>query len=169
MTILNIATREEVVHEGLSWMGTPYHKGATLKGIGADCCTFPYCVYKSCGIVRENEELVHRLSQDWFCQADSELYLLRAMRYAAKIAEGLCTRSLKPEPGNFVLSRCVGSKRFNHGGIVVKWPLVVHAVSPEVETACVMDHRLWSYKEIVILDPWAKAAEDARQGSRVDG
>lgn len=151
-----IATREEVVKEALSWLRTPYHKGAMVKGIGADCASFLYSVYKSCGIIHD-DEFIERYSHDWFANTDSERYLIHAMRHAAKIAEAVCNRSLAPEAGNFVLSKCVGSRLFNHGGIVVNWPTVIHAVAPAVETACAMDHRLWSYQQVVILDPWEKA------------
>jgi cell wall-associated NlpC family hydrolase len=164
-TIVGMATREEVVKEALSWLRTPYHKGAMVKGAGVDCGTFLHCVYRNCGIIREDDPFIERYSQDWFANAESERYLIHAMRHAAKIAEAVCNRSVKPDPGNFVLSRCVGSKRFNHGGIVVNWPVVIHAVAPAVETACVIDHRLWSYQQIAILDPWAKAAEKAQNGA----
>ena len=32
--------RAAVVHEALSWIGTPYHTGARLKSVGTDCGMF---------------------------------------------------------------------------------------------------------------------------------
>jgi len=157
MEIAGMATREDVVKEALSWLETPYHLGAMVKGAGVDCATFLYCVYKNCGIIRADDPFTERYSHDWFCNTESQRYALRAFRHAYKVAEGVCNRSLKPEPGNFLLAKSVGSRLFNHGGIVIAWPRVIHAVSPEVEITCVMDHRLWCWKEVAVLDPWAKA------------
>lgn len=32
-----VASREAIVTEARSWLGTPYHHGASLKGVGVDC------------------------------------------------------------------------------------------------------------------------------------
>ena len=44
-------TRQQVVAEALSWIGTPYIKNGRVKGVGADCATILFCVYRNCGLV----------------------------------------------------------------------------------------------------------------------
>jgi cell wall-associated NlpC family hydrolase len=149
-------TRQEVVKEALSWLKTPYALGQMVKGAGIDCVTFLYAVYRACGIVSGDDPLTERYSHDWFKNTNTERYALGAFRHAHKVAEGICNRSLKPEPGNLILAKAAQSKVFNHGGIIIKWPQIIHAVDPEVELTCVMNHGLWSYREVVVLDPWAK-------------
>lgn len=147
-------TREQVVAEALTWFDTPYHLTGMVKGAGVDCATFPYCVYKACGIIPAEDVLVDRYSHDWFRNTTDERYLKRAMLYAPKIMETICRHTVAALPGNLVMSRAAGSQNYNHSCIVVKWPHVIHAVSPKVELACAATHRLLAYKQIVILDPW---------------
>jgi NlpC/P60 family putative phage cell wall peptidase len=44
-----MATAEEVIAEARSWVGTPYHHQAMLKGIGADCVGLIRGVSTNCG------------------------------------------------------------------------------------------------------------------------
>lgn len=152
-------TRAEVVKEAMSWLGTPYRLGGMVKGAGVDCATFLYCVYKICGIIRDGDQFIERYSHDWFRNTNQERYGLRALLYAHKVAEGVCNRSLRPEPGNYALSKAAGSKVWNHGGIVVAWPTLIHTVYEGVQIANAFDHEHWQYREVVILDPWLKEAE----------
>jgi cell wall-associated NlpC family hydrolase len=154
--IAGIATRQEVAKEAQSWIGTPYHLRGMVKGAGADCATFIYMVFKSCGLIPKDDQFSERYSHDWFCNTKNEWYLMHAMRYGWKVAESHCTRRATALPGDMVLTRCVKSPLYNHGGIVISWPHVVHAVVPEVEQCCVMDHRLWAYKDIAIFNPWER-------------
>jgi cell wall-associated NlpC family hydrolase len=149
-------TREAIMAEAISWLGTPYHKGACVKGVGADCATFLWGVYKNCGLIPEGDKLIERYSHDWFANTDTERYLLHAVRYAAKVAEGVSYPTLKALPGCMALVRSRTSNVFNHGGIVMRWPHLIHAVNPEIEPACASTHELWEYRTVVILDPFAR-------------
>lgn len=44
-----MTTRAEVVEEALSWIGTPYHHQARLKGVGVDCIGIITCIGKKFG------------------------------------------------------------------------------------------------------------------------
>lgn len=44
-------TREQVCAEALSWLGTPYHDLACLKGVGVDCGQFVVGVAKALGLL----------------------------------------------------------------------------------------------------------------------
>jgi cell wall-associated NlpC family hydrolase len=153
-----VTTREAIMAEASSWIGTPYHKAACVKGAGVDCAMLLWGVYKNCGLVPEDDRVVERYSQDWFANTDREKYLFKAMRYAHKVAEGVSYPTLKALPGCLALVRSPTSKLFNHGGIVMRWPHLIHAVDPEVQLACASTHSLWAYRNVVILDPFARPA-----------
>jgi cell wall-associated NlpC family hydrolase len=116
----------------MSWIHTPYHLTGMVKGGGVDCATLLYCVYKNCGLVPDDDEKIEHYTQDWFCHTKTEKYGLRVLRHAHKVAEGVGYPCMEALPGNLVLTRAVHSKVWNHGGIVIKWPRIVHAVDPEV-------------------------------------
>lgn len=50
MSGINKATRQVVVDEALSWVGTPYHDMACLKGVGVDCAMLVFGVAKAVGL-----------------------------------------------------------------------------------------------------------------------
>lgn len=154
-----LMTRAQVVEEAKSWIGTPYHLHAMVKGAGVDCATLPWCIYRAAGFIPENDVLSERYSHDWFANTTEEKYLLHVMRYATKTAESIGWQTVKPNPGDLVLSRCVNSPRFNHAGIIVCWPYLIHGVNPEVEQACARSHRLWVMKQLVFFDPWARSED----------
>jgi cell wall-associated NlpC family hydrolase len=156
------ATREEIVTEARTWIATPYHKGGRIKGAGADCATLLFCVYQNCGLIPagaegifDDERLVP-VGQDWFCHTEDERYMRLVLRYAHRVAEALCYPCLKAKPGNLVLTRAVGSRVYNHGGIVVQWPRIVHALDPCVEEADATTHRLWDHQVMTVLDAFTK-------------
>jgi cell wall-associated NlpC family hydrolase len=147
-------TREAVLAEAMSWIRTPYHPGGQVKGAGCDCGTFIFCVYRACGLVPDEE--VGIFSQDWFRNTSEEKYLFRLMRHAHKVAEAVSYPTLNALPGNIVLTKAVNSRVYNHGGIVIKWPRVIHAVAPCVEECDASTHRLWEHQIVTVLDPWVK-------------
>lgn len=124
-----------------------------VKGAGADCFTFPWAVYKACELIGEDFE-VERYGHDWYAQATGEAYLRRVMRYAPLVVETICRRVTDAKPGALVLSRCARSRFYNHAGIVTNWPHLVHAANPDVAECCAASHRLWTHREIAILDPF---------------
>ncbi len=51
MTETESAIRASIVKEARSWIRTPYHKRAFIKGVGADCGMFPYAVLHEINLV----------------------------------------------------------------------------------------------------------------------
>lgn len=150
-----MSDREQFVAEAKSWVGTPYHLGAMLKGVGCDCGTFLLGVLQSCGMAKD--VTVQRYSHDWFCHAGEERYLRDMLKNATKIVEAISYATLHAEPGDLVLTRSANSHLFNHGGIVVKWPKILHSVTPRVcETDATADG-LWSFRTVAVFDPFSKA------------
>lgn len=141
--------RAALVAEARSWIGTKYHLGAHIKGAGCDCATLLVECAVACGLAEREELGVY--SHDWFCHTKEERYLLRALRHTKSIMEAVAYRSTRIEPGNYVLTK-VGSKIYNHGGIVTAWPKIIHAVHPAVEEIDASRHPMWSMHEIVVFD-----------------
>jgi len=148
--------RRQVVEEARSWIGTPYLRGGRIKGGGADCASLLYFVYKSCGLVDENDEEIGHHSSDWWQHTKEEKYLLRVLRHAYKVAEAVAYYTLNPLPGNLLLSKAALSKVYNHGAIVTEWPFAVHAMDMGVEEIEIWRHPVWSHQIVTVLDPWEK-------------
>jgi cell wall-associated NlpC family hydrolase len=111
--------RTAVVEEALSWLRTPYHALARIKGVGVDCAQLVIAVYTTAlGI---EEPAIGTYAIDWFLHSPEEKYLEGLAPYAMerKSAE------LTGEPGDIALFRF--GRAISHAGIVVEWPLMVHA------------------------------------------
>lgn len=107
--------RKKVVEVAYSWLRTPYHHHAKIKGVGIDCLTLLAAIYEEAGII-ENIP-IPKYSHQWHLHHSDELYLNGLLKYAHEIE--------KPLPGDIVIwkfGRC-----FSHGAIVVNWPTIIHA------------------------------------------
>lgn len=101
----------------LSWLNTPYHSMARIKGVGVDCGQFIIGVYEEAGTVKEGEVAPGAYTHDFHLHRSEEKYLAWVGKYCSKVT--------KPKPGDIALfkfGRCV-----SHGAIVLDWPLVIHA------------------------------------------
>lgn len=107
--------RQRVVDEALTWMGTPYHHMARVKGEGVDCGQLLAAVYEHAGLVPHIDPGSY--PHDWHLHRDVERYLGQVQAYAAPTDT--------PKPGDIALfrfGRCI-----SHGAIVVEWPRVLHS------------------------------------------
>lgn len=103
--------RADIVAEARTWLGTPYHACADLKGIGVDCAMLMMRVYAAAGLV----EFVDPRPYDpqWALHHAEEMYIAWLERMGAH-------RVQAPALGDIALfqwGRC-----FSHGGIVVEAP-----------------------------------------------
>ena len=104
-----------VLEEAMSWLRTPYHHAARLKGIGVDCAMFLAEVYEKAGVIDHVDP--DRYPRDWHQHQSEELYL--------ENVESFCHRVDKPKPGDVVMfkfGRCA-----SHGAIVIEWPQIIHS------------------------------------------
>ncbi len=115
--------RARVVAEAMSWLGTPYHPVARVKGAGVDCAQLPAAVYASAGVIAEIP--LDEYSPQWHVNQTAELYLAEVLKHATEF-DG------PPGPGDFVLYH-VGNT-WAHGAIVTAWPTIVHALSGQCVT-----------------------------------
>ena len=111
------AAPQQIVAEARSWVGTPYHHAADIKGAGVDCGMLLVRVFVDVGRLAPFDPRPY--SADWMLHRSDEIFLGHLVR-AAKLVGA-------PEPGDIALFR-VG-RCYSHGAIVTALdPLtVVHA------------------------------------------
>jgi cell wall-associated NlpC family hydrolase len=151
--------RAALVAAAKSWIGTRYVKGARLKGVGCDCATFLGEILIAAGLATSAEVYggLGVYHMDWFHHAAEERYMLRILRHAQKAMEGVACKSSRIDPGNLILARVAGSKKYNHGGIVLSWPLIAHALHDGgVQEADATRHPMWAHHEVAVFDPFAR-------------
>lgn len=111
--------RRAVVAEARSWIRTPYHHAARVKGVGVDCAQILVGVFSSVGLIKPMK--LPPYPPDWHLNRSAE-------RYLGIILELAREHPGPPAPGDvalFQFGRC-----FSHGGIVTEWPRMVHAWMP---------------------------------------
>jgi NlpC/P60 family putative phage cell wall peptidase len=112
--------RAAVVAAARSWIGTPYHHAADVKGAGVDCAMLLVRVYCDLGLVEPFDPRPY--TRDWMLHRDDERFLGFLLARAREVSD--------PRPGDVILFRF--GRCFSHGGIVA-WrdPLtIVHAFAP---------------------------------------
>lgn len=115
-----LTTRQQIVAEAATWLRTPYHHEAMVKGAGVDCAQILIAVYSAVGLA-EKPDIGH-YPPDWMLHRSDERYLGWIEKY--------CDIVEKPQPGDiavFKFGRC-----FSHAGIVTfpGWPAMIHAHRP---------------------------------------
>jgi NlpC/P60 family putative phage cell wall peptidase len=107
--------RAAVLAEAKSWIGTPYHHQARVKGAGVDCLLFLAEVYERAGIIEHVEVPFYRA--DFMQHRDEERYLEGVLAHGHEVAT--------PLPADVVLYKW--GRVFAHAGIVIAWPQIIHA------------------------------------------
>lgn len=113
-----IDQRATVVKEALAWCGTPYRHQADVKGAGCDCGMLLVRVFVDTGLAAPFDPRPY--ANDWFLHQGAERYLGFVLDRAAQVE--------KPLFGDVVVFR--HGRTYSHGGIVVSWPMIVHASGP---------------------------------------
>jgi cell wall-associated NlpC family hydrolase len=108
--------RAAVITEAATWLGTPFHHEARVKGAGVDCLQLLIAVAQEVGLIGEIE--VPHYSPDFFLHKDAETYLEGMLGHTTEIPG-------PPLPGDVALFKF--GRVFSHGAIVVEWPRVIHA------------------------------------------
>lgn len=105
--------RLAVIAEARTWIGTPFHQNAALKGIGVDCGRFLTEVYGACGIAVPRD--LEHWPKDWMMHADGEQYLSIIRKFAREVES--------PQPGDVILFRF--GRAYSHSAIIVEYPRVM--------------------------------------------
>lgn len=109
--------RNAVVAEALTWLRTPYHHRAKVKGVGVDCAQFPLAVYEAAGLIPPTD--VGAYAAAWHLHREQEMYLGWVRRFGREIGREATQR------GDFAVwkfGRC-----FSHGAIILDPPTIIHA------------------------------------------
>jgi len=114
------AQRAAVVAEARSWIGTPYHNCADVKGAGIDCGMLLVRVFVDTGLCPPFDPRPYPV--DWHLHRSDERYLGFIFDRGREIAS--------PQPGDVIVLRY--GRCYSHGGIVTAiGPLtIVHAYYP---------------------------------------
>ena len=112
--------RAKIVEEVKTWLGTPYISNGMVKGRrgGTDCAMLLVGVYGDLGLIPKEFD-PRPYPPQWHVHKNEERYLEYVLSFVKEI-EG------PPLPGDIVLFKI--SRLFAHGGIVVNWPNIIHAV-----------------------------------------
>lgn len=107
-----------ITTEALTWLNTPYHHMANIRGVGVDCAMLLVEVFKQLGAVPADLD-PRPYPHDWHMHRGEERYLAWLDKYADRVPAD------QVQPGDvvtFKFGRCV-----SHAGIVIDWPLIIHA------------------------------------------
>jgi len=112
--------REKIVAEARSWIGTPYHNCADIKGVGVDCGMLLVRVFVDLGLVEPFDPRPY--THDWHMHRDEERYLDLVLPRARRV--------MAPRIGDVMLFR-VG-RSYSHGGLIsgVDPLTIIHASLP---------------------------------------
>jgi cell wall-associated NlpC family hydrolase len=143
--------RAAVVAEARTWLRTPYHHHAAVRGVGADCAMFPQAVYVARGIMQPVS--LGDYPAQWHMHHDQERYITAVTQYSREI-DG------PPKPGDFGLVKF--GKTFSHGFIVIEWPMVIHSemrsggvIISDANNDGILQYKTGALRERRFFSPWA--------------
>ncbi|MHB1872293.1 MAG: NlpC/P60 family protein [Steroidobacteraceae bacterium] len=126
------AVRASIIAEAQSWLGTPYHHRAQVKGVGVDCAMLPIAVYSAVGVIKHFTPEPY--PPDWMLHRSEERFLGYVQRFAVPTAT--------PQPGEVALfrfGRCV-----SHAGIICEPGYMIHA---DLRAGCVCRTEIATYAD----------------------
>lgn len=107
--------RRKIVDEAMTWMGTPYHHMARVKGAGVDCLTLIVEVYEHLGLITHHEVPFYR--PDFMRHNSEDTYLDGLLRHGFEVPE--------PRMGDVAIFKW--GRIHAHAGIIISWPEIIHA------------------------------------------
>lgn len=112
----NEQERQSVIDEAKTWLKTPFHDHARVKGVGTDCLCYVLEVFERVHLAPHIDPGYY--SPQWHLHRSEELYLNGILKYAKEI-------EFPPKKGDVVLMKF--ARTFSHGAIVISWPIVIHS------------------------------------------
>lgn len=119
--VFRVATRDDVIREALSWLGTPYQHMGRKKGPsgGCDCATFVADVFHNVGLITKVK--IDYYAQWWHLARSEERYLAQVLDYATEFNPTVDP----PQSADIALWRY--GRTYSHGAIIVRWPEIIEA------------------------------------------
>jgi cell wall-associated NlpC family hydrolase len=152
MLASEVAQRAAVVAEARSWIGTPYHNCADIKGVGVDCGMMLVRIFVDTGLYPPFDPRPYPI--DWHLHRSEERYLGFVFERGEEVTQ--------PQPGDVMVLRY--GRCYSHGGIVTgRTPLtIVHAFHPAgrvLEESVAQNGALNdALRKPRFFDPWSKQA-----------
>lgn len=111
--------RAAVVAQARTWLGTPYHKLADIKGAGVDCAMLLVRCYVDAGVLAPFDPRPY--PPDWHLHRSDERYAAWAGRFGAAFDPD----RRAPRAGDVVLAKF--GRCFSHGAIMTGPTALIHA------------------------------------------
>lgn len=140
--------RAVIIEEAKTWLGTPWHHEARIKGAGVDCGMLILGIGENLGLIPHVNP--PHYGPDFMLHRSDEWYVEIILKFADEIFSEAYL------PGDIVVFK--HGRIYSHGGIIVNWPLIIHASAPE---RCVLygdasqvpistwSKRIFRYKELI--------------------
>lgn len=109
--------RHAIATEATTWLGTPFHYAAAIKGAGVDCFTLALAVYNKVGVMASYVPL--HPPPDWFLHRSDEL-IVREFRDKWGLFE-----VASPQMGDIALIQF--GRSFSHIAIMLDAVRCIHA------------------------------------------
>jgi len=141
--------RDKIIAEAKSWIRTPYHHEAGVKGAGVDCGYFLIKVFSESGCMPDIKPAHY--PKDFMCHRDNEWFVETILQFAKEIT-GYEQKDYKP--ADVVVFR--QGRIFCHGSIILDWPMIIHSSATDKCVAygdaslipwCNKERRVFRYKE----------------------
>lgn len=135
-------TREQIVAETLTWLETPYHHEAMVKGSGVDCAMINIAIFRDfAGIIPADFD-PRPYPMQWHLHRNEEKYLNWFTKYARKVDA--------PQIADIALFKF--GRTVSHSGIIVAPGIMAHAYREAgrfiLENVSAHESRLDSYWSI---------------------
>ncbi len=116
-------SRQALVQEALTWLGTPYHASGQVKGAGTNCAQFIYGAAKNAGVFPSGTPEPRWYTPQLATHTRDERLIGYLHSYGAReIAEDAV------QPGDVVVYR--SGQAHGHIALIVSWPTIIHALAP---------------------------------------
>ncbi len=117
-----VALRERIGDVAVSWLSTPFHDEAQVKGAGVDCATLLKAVFEEAGVLAPFE--LEHYSPTHFMHSTEERYIEWIERCG-----GIEISQDQAKPGDIVLYKPKAALCFCHGALIIEpgWPNIIHA------------------------------------------
>lgn len=113
-------TRAAVIAEALTWLDTPWHHWACLKGVGVDCVRYPEGVAKALGTLPQTW-LPPRYTQEWHLHQQSSIL-------EQVLQELHLTPRATAQPGDLLVFQF--GQTMSHLGFLLDANTLIHASRP---------------------------------------
>jgi NlpC/P60 family putative phage cell wall peptidase len=138
MTATAITTRTALVAEARTWLGTPYHHQASVRGAGCDCLGLVRGLYRA--VHGYEPEAAPGYSRDWAEATGEETLLAAARRHLIEVDPAMIL------PGDVLVFRWRAHSIAKHIGIVATPVTMIHAA--EGATVCEIALSPWWRRHI---------------------